>query len=65
MICSLEGVRCQICGLQGEFVCPVHAKSLTVYIARDGTGIYCASLIENTTDTCLMRLTARCSTCEI
>ena len=65
MICSLENVRCKICGQPGEFACAVHTTNPTVYIARDGTGIYCASRIENTTDTCLMRLTARCSNCEI
>jgi hypothetical protein len=65
MICSLEKVRCKTCGQRAEFVCPIHGPSQTVYIARDGTGIYCASLIEDTTDTCLLRLTAQCRSCEI
>ena len=64
MICSLEGVRCRTCGREAQFVCPVHGSGNYVYIARDGTGIYCASIIEETTDTCLLRLTARCPDCE-
>jgi hypothetical protein len=65
MMCSLENVSCRTCGLQGEFACPVHGKSSAVYIARDGTGIYCARPIEDTTDTCLLRLIAQCPRCEI
>jgi hypothetical protein len=65
MVCSLENVRCKTCGRQTEFTCAVHGSCSTVYIARDGTGIYCACPIEDTKDTCLLRLTARCATCEI
>jgi hypothetical protein len=64
MICSLEHVSCKTCGRPGEFICTVHGSSWTVYIPRDGTGIYCARPIEDSTDTCLLRLTARCPTCE-
>jgi hypothetical protein len=63
MICSLEHVSCKTCGRPGEFCLHVHGSSSPVYIARDGSVIYCARAIEDSTDTCLLRLTAQCPTC--
>jgi hypothetical protein len=64
MICSLADVTCRICGHNANFSCPIHGHSQPVLISRDGTGIYCAQVVEETTDTCMMRLTAACPNCE-
>jgi hypothetical protein len=64
MICALEVVRCKNCGREAQFICPVHGTNTEIYVARDGTGVYCVQVIENTTDTCLMRLIAVCATCD-
>jgi hypothetical protein len=64
MICLLENVRCKPAGGRGSLFVPVHGSSSPVYIASDGSGIYCARPIDDTTDTCLLRLTARSPTCD-
>lgn len=53
-ICSLKSSCCQVCGEPAKFACSIHENNSTVYITRDGTGIYCVSVNE-TTNTCLMK----------
>ena len=65
MSCSLQNVRFKTCGQQGSSYAQFMEPAKSYRSRQTGQEIYSARVIEDTTDTSLLRLTAQCRTCEM